>query len=92
MLIHKTEKQVKEIAVVTEHYHVCDKCGKNLNDDLDDRFDAFDSTYKLREGQSFPEGEYGTITSMELCKSCTTEFIQLLKDNGYRLNEDEIDD
>lgn len=88
MYVKKTEKQIKEVEVITESYSLCDKCNKKINIGVHDAFN-FELEYKT--GDNYPEGGSGDKKEMELCPKCADDCIKLLKDNGYRINESEWD-
>ena len=86
MYVKKTEKQIKEVEVTTESYSLCDKCNEKI---LTGSYDAFEFELKYKTGSSYPEGGNGDKAEMELCDKCADDCIQILKDNGYRINESE---
>ena len=84
MYIHKTEKQLKEVDVTLESYFKCDKC----NDKIERAsYDAFEFFLRRSTGNSYPEGGFGENEEMHLCLQCSYECLELLKENGYRINE-----
>ena len=88
MYVKKTEKQMKEVDVIIERYHLCDKCNEKIGIGA---FDAFEFNLKYRTGGQYPEGGRGLEKEMELCDKCADGCIQLLKDNGYRIAESDWD-
>ena len=88
MEVKKTEKQIKEVDVVTEHYHLCDKCNEIITCGS---YNAFKFEFRHRTGDSYPEGGSGEEDSLDLCQDCAESFIQMLKDNGYRVTTKEWD-
>ena len=86
MYVKKTQKQIKEVEVTTESYHLCDKCNEKIQPGL---FNAFEFKLEYITGENYPEGGRGEKKEMELCDKCADDCIQLLKDNGYRINESE---
>jgi hypothetical protein len=88
MYVKKTEKQIKEVEVTTESYTLCDKCNQKIQTK---GYDAFEFELEYKTGDSYPEGGSGEKKEMELCDKCADDCIQLLKDNGYRINESEWD-
>ena len=84
MYVQKTENQIKEVEVITESYRLCDKCNKKIQVG---GYDAFEFELEYITGTSYPEGGSGKKKEMELCDKCADDCIQLLKDNGYRINE-----
>lgn len=83
MEVFKKELQIKEVEVVVENYTLCDKCNEKLKYGS---YDAFSCELTYKTGESFPEGGYGGLQEMQLCEKCAVDFIELLKDNGYRIN------
>tara|TARA_R110000765_G_scaffold327923_1_gene418957 strand:+ start:458 stop:727 length:270 start_codon:yes stop_codon:yes gene_type:complete len=88
MYVKKTEKQIKEVEVITESYSLCDRCNEKIQTGS---YDAFEFELEYKTGDSYPEGGSGEKKEMELCDKCADDCIQLLKDNGYRINESEWD-
>ena len=88
MYVKKTEKQIKEVDVVTESYSLCDKCNEKIRTGS---YDAFEFELEYKTGSSYPEGGSGEKKEMELCDKCADDCIRLLKDNGYRINESQWD-
>ena len=86
MEIIKTEKQLKDVTV--ECYVLCDKCGEKIKDKLYDAF-TFDMEYKI--GDAYPKGGSGGKWGLDLCPVCAPKFIELLKENGYKVQESEWD-
>jgi hypothetical protein len=88
MYVEKKEKQVKEVDVVIDSYHICDKCNKKI---ITESHDAFEFDLEYRTGTDYPESGSGDKKAMDLCDECADDCIQLLRDNGYRINESEWD-
>ena len=86
MRIKITEKQIKEVEVTTESYSLCDKCNERI---LTSGYDAFKFELEYKTGDIHPGGGIGDKSEVELCPVCADACIQLLKDNGYRINESE---
>lgn len=90
MKVIKTERRTIETDVTIDHYHECDKCKSRIKPD--NAYDAFECQVRLRVGTSYPEGEFGSVTTIDLCKKCAEELITFLQYNSYRVNKSEIDD
>jgi hypothetical protein len=88
MYVKKTKKEIKEVEVVTESYNLCDKCNEEIQTP---GFDAFEFELEYRTGETYPECGSGDKKEMELCAKCADDCIQLLKNNGYRINESKWD-
>lgn len=84
MHVKKTGRRVRE--VVVESYNLCDKCNEIISIG---NYDAFEFKLEYTTGDSYPEGGSGDKKEMELCSKCANDCIQLLKANGYRINESE---
>ena len=79
-------KEKKEVEVIVEQYNTCDKCNKRIKYES---FEDFDCSLTYRSGHSYPEGFFGKNYHMDICQDCADEFLELLKENGYKLNEGE---
>lgn len=88
MKVEIKEKQTKEVDVIIESYRLCDKCNDKIKITT---YDSFEFKLEYRTGNSYPEGGGGEDKKMELCDKCADDCIQLLKDNGYRINDSEWD-
>lgn len=86
MYVKKTEKQMQD--VIIESYSLCDKCGDRIKQV---HYDAFDFNLTYKTGTSYPEGGEGCETTVDLCPKCAEELIELLKEKGYRINQEEWD-
>ena len=89
MKVEKKEKQVKEVDVITERYTLCDKCNCKIK--KESSYDVFESHFTHKTGDAYPEGGSGYIQDMDLCQKCTNELVELLRLNGYRINDSEWD-
>ena len=87
MRIKKTKKEIKEVEVTVSDVNLCDKCGKDLDEDISDMYEVFECNFEYKTGESYPEGGDIHYTELELCKKCGKEAIQLLKDNGFVFTE-----
>lgn len=88
MNVKKTEKQIKEVEVIVENYNLCDKCNVRIGSGI---YDAFNFELEHKTGSRYPEGGSGDVEKVELCHKCADDCMQLLKDNGYRINKSEWD-
>ena len=88
MEVTKKQIQVKEVEVIIESYHLCDKCNQKI---ITGDYDAFECYLSHKTGDSYPEGGSGELQEMELCKNCAVDLFSLLLDNGYRVTESEWD-
>ena len=88
MEIKKTKKVVKEVLETTEHYYTCDKCGAKIETNS---YDAFEFDFELREGRCYPEGGGGAKYLLDLCKNCAPKAVELLRENGYNVREEDWD-
>lgn len=86
MIVIKTEKQMKEVEVTIENHVLCDKCNEKIEPD---NFDAFQCEFKLKTGHSFPDGSGGELQEMDICEKCADNLVELLRNNGYRVNDGE---
>jgi len=86
MEIIKKEKQLREVIVV--QYNLCDKCGKEIEVRM---YDAFEFSMEHKTGDIYPESGGGKLQTLDLCPECVLGFIQLLKENGYKVQECEWD-
>ena len=66
----------------------CDKCNEKITSKM---YDAVEFELEYKTGSCYPEGGNGNKYQMELCSKCSEDCIELLKDNGYRINESEWD-
>lgn len=88
MQVIKKEKQLKEVDVTIESYTLCDKCNQKVSTGS---YDAFDFTFEHKTGYSYPDGGSGETDTMDLCPKCAKELVEMLKNNGYRINTEEWD-
>jgi len=88
MEVIKKEKQIKEVEVIVESYTLCDKCNKKI---ITENYDSFECEFSHRVGNSYPEGGSEYIQEMQLCKKCAIECVELLIENGYRINDSDLD-
>ena len=75
--------------VTTDCYLICDKCGKRIK--TKDSFDAFECEFIYKTGSNYPEGGDGDKLSLDLCQECGLKAIKILKDNGFKVQENEWD-
>ena len=76
------EKKIVEVTVLT--MYVCDKCDEDVGN-YGFEVSEFELTHKT--GTSYPECGSGEYQEVHLCKSCAEGLFDLLKENGYRINE-----
>lgn len=88
MEVIKKEKQMKEVDVVVENYIECDKCHCKITTGC---YDVFESNFTYKTGDSYPEGGSGDEHTMDFCKKCGIEAMELLKSNGFKVNSKEWD-
>lgn len=88
MRIQKKEKQLKEVDIITEDYSECDKCGEKIRTNC---YDAFDCEITIQTGDVYPESRDILERTVDLCKKCSEDLFVLLENNGYRINERQID-
>lgn len=88
MKVEKTEKRIVEQEIVIESYTVCDRCNEKI---VKNGFDQFHCRIEYKTGFQYPEGGNGDISTVDLCQDCADDLITLLKENGYRINENEWD-
>lgn len=86
MYIEKKEKQLRD--VVVESYQECDKCKKRIEEES---FKVHDFELEFSTGISYPEHREGTTAQMHLCVPCSVDCLNLLIENGYRINTEEWD-
>lgn len=88
MEVVKKEKQMKLVEVTVDSYTLCDKCNEKIKKDS---YDAFECEFIHKTGSSYPEGGSGEKQEMQLCQKCAVALVDLLKANGYRVNDSEWD-
>jgi hypothetical protein len=88
MRVEETEKQMKEVEVVTYSCNLCDKCNEEIVKDV---YDAFECFITHKTGNTYPTVGSYEEQKVELCKKCSVELISLLKQNGYRVIDSEWD-
>jgi len=86
MEVKKTKKELKEVEVIVENYYTCDKCGVKIEDKYGD---AFEFDFELKEGCSYPDGGGGEKQLLDLCKDCAWDAVNLLKENGFKVREED---
>lgn len=74
--------------VVTKCYKLCDKCGIIIKNK---QYDAFNFELEYKTGTAYPEGGSGDKYELDLCENCAPKAIQLLKENGFKVQESEWD-
>ncbi len=87
MEVKKTRKVIKEVETI-EFYYTCDKCGEKITSGS---FDAFEFDFELKEGSCYPEGGSGKKQLLDLCKTCAWDAVNLLKENGFKVREEDWD-
>jgi hypothetical protein len=88
MKVVKKEKQIKEVDVTIDSYSLCDKCNEKI---VVGCYDAFECEFIHKTGAIYPEGGNGEKQEMELCQKCAVELVDLLRKNGYRINDSDWD-
>ncbi len=88
MKVIKKEKQLKEVDVTIEEYTACDKCNEKIETK---RFDVFKCQFIHKTGEIYPEGGSGELEAMDLCQTCACILIDLLRENGYKVNSSDWD-
>lgn len=88
MQVLKKELRTQEVEVVVESYSLCDKCNEKIKTD---NYDAFECEFSHKTGSSYPDGGSGNLQELELCQKCAVELVELLRQNGYRVNDSEWD-
>lgn len=88
MEIKKTEKQLKEVEIAIERYTECDKCKSRIRTNS---YNAFDCTLNITTGEAYPEYSSICERTVDLCESCSEGLVDLLIENGYRINSREIE-
>lgn len=89
MKVQKTETRMVAQEVTTESYTLCDKCDQKIT--KSSMYDSFVCALEYKEGADYPEGGSGTVKTVDLCQSCAEDLMTLLRESGYRINEDEWD-
>lgn len=84
MKIKETQTKPVEVIIKT----LCDKCNKEIKSTI---YNAFESTFHLRQGQSYSDGGSGVDQEMDLCESCSEDLFAKLEKEGYRINKSEWD-
>jgi len=84
MYTNITEERMQTVCVKT--IVNCDKCNVEI---LPEAFDAFECELNYKEGSCYPDGGNTYNIDIHMCKTCANELIELLRQNGYRINESE---
>lgn len=87
MKVINKETATRTVELITSKCF-CDKCHEEITTK---KYDAFECSFYLRTGNNFPESGSGENKSMDLCSNCADGLIDLLRNNGYRINESEWD-
>ena len=82
------KRVLREVTVKDETF--CDKCGVDVKKGVD-TYDAYECEVRIKTGNNYPEGGTGEECTVDLCKKCSNGFLQLLEDNGYKVNEKDWD-
>lgn len=85
MKVFKKEMKMRE--VITESHTLCDKCGQKI--ESEHSFDAFECEFTYKTGDNYPEGGSGSELTLDLCQKCGKEAIEILKSNGFNVQENE---
>ena len=89
MKITKTKKVVKEVEEVVDYYCQCDKCDSRIETT---GCESFEFSLEYRRGVSFgTDGGEGKTSELELCQECAKDLMQLLTDNGYKIQTSDYD-
>jgi len=88
MEVIKKEKQTKIVDVTIDDYIECDKCNCRIEEK---DYDAFKSSFIYETGDRYPDSAYLNTKSIDLCKECGVELMELLKSKGYRINSTDWD-
>ena len=82
------KKEVRPQEVVVESYCLCDKCGERIK--KEHYYDAFDFDFEIKTGRVFEDGSgSGEIWALDLCSTCSDKAVQLLTENGFRVQRNE---
>lgn len=77
---HKIEYIRKE-----ETHRTCDKCGSTIK--MESSFDCFNSSFRLTEGDAYPDGNFTDIKRADFCQDCAEWVMKLLNENGVQFYE-----
>ena len=77
-------KYFKEEQTTTSQWYktTCDKCGCEVSNGTF-RVNEIELSYLI--GDSYPEGMFADSYKIDLCEPCGKQMIELLKDNGYKI-------
>jgi len=77
---------VQELKNIEKHTHsTCDKCGKEIKKET---YNAYNEDwFEIKEGHIYPEGGCFSGYKMELCEDCSHELVEILKFNGFNIQE-----
>ena len=82
-------KGMKMLEVTIESYTLCDKCNEKI--ETESNYDAFKCEFVYKTGDSYPECGNGDKFELDLCQKCGKEAVELLKGNGFKVQESEWD-
>lgn len=88
MRVKKTIKVVKEVEETVEDYLVCDKTGLMITKQA---YEHYVFEFNIEMGSSYPECGNYTEYKLHLDQTCIPDLIKLLRDNGYKVQEREVD-
>ena len=66
---------------------ICDKCGEDTNKDMYGRFDHFECSFRVTEGNVYPEGDLREVKQVDLCPDCATIILTHFSNIGCNINE-----
>lgn len=82
-------KGMRTQEVTIKSYTLCDKCNEKI--ETESNYDAFECEFIYKTGDSYPEGGSGEKFELDLCQKCGKEAVELLKGNGFKVQESEWD-
>jgi hypothetical protein len=82
------EKQLKE--VVIDSYTICDKCDSKIEGNSG--YDHFQSSLIHDKGVVYPDFTNVVRFSIDFCEKCSEEAIMILNKNGFKINNETLED
>ena len=78
-------KTVEQKEVIKE---TCDKCEQQIKSYAFDNYNS--EWFEFSVGACYPESTNGVKYFMDLCEECSIKLTQLLKQNGFNIQEKEL--
>jgi hypothetical protein len=69
---------------------ICDRCGKLVQETDNNAYNP--SWFSMKKGEAYWQyGGMGTYIKLDLCEPCANNLIQLIKENEYKVREEDWD-